>query len=396
MLISEEKQKREEWSLQIPDLCRQQLLSYAESFRELARSFGGDFVAHRSDRRELLEEHRLWENRQVISSNLIEVSKIMTQMAGEVFHFRPMDHRRGKMISQALKEEKITAGQPLFFPDREGNGAIGISLTTGKKNGIPGEFVADYLSVLLKRRLKLSVNSPCLIDQTSRCFLFVEEPELVTLTGFARVVKDKENISGDNYSILESEHGKLHLLISDGTGSGEKACEDSTRVLDLMEHLIETGYDMDQAIGLVNAAMFVREDGSGHPTLDVCSLDLYGERGIFYKSGGAVSFLKRGRKVTSIEGGSLPLGIFQCPEIRREEVNVESGDYIIMVTDGVSESFPSEEGGLETFIGSITEQNPREIAEKIMQGVIMANEGHVRDDMSILVVGIWANAGISA
>ena len=74
MLISEEKQKREEWSLQIPDLCRQQLLSYAESFRELAKSFGGDFVAHRSDRRELLEEHRLWENRQVISSNLIEVS----------------------------------------------------------------------------------------------------------------------------------------------------------------------------------------------------------------------------------------------------------------------------------------------------------------------------------
>lgn len=109
-----------------------------------------------------------------------------------------------------------------------------------------------------------------------------------------------------------------------------------------------------------------------------------------------MSFLKRGRKVTSIEGGSLPLGIFQCPEIRREEVNVESGDYIIMVTDGVSESFPSEEGGLETFIGSITEQNPREIAEKIMQGVIMANEGHVRDDMSILVVGIWANAGITA
>lgn len=396
MLLSEEKRKREEWSLQIPDLCRQQLLNYAESFLELAKSFGGDFVARQSDRRELLEEHRLWENRQVISSNLIEVSKIMTQMAGEVFHFRPMDRRRGKMIIQALKEEGIYAGPPLFFPDREGNGAIGISLTTEKRNGVPGEFVADYLSVLLKRRLKLSVNSPCLVDTTERLFLFVEEPELVTLTGFARVVKDMESVSGDNYSILESECGRLNLLISDGTGSGEKACEDSTRVLDLMEHLIETGYDMDRAIGLVNAAMFVREDGTGHPTLDVCSLDLYHEKGVFYKSGGAVSFLKRGRKVTCIEGGSLPLGIFQSPEIRREEVDVESGDYIIMVTDGVSESFPDEVDGLETFIGAISEQNPREIAEKIMQGVILANEGHVRDDMSILVVGIWTNTGISA
>lgn len=396
MLLSEEKQRKDEWSLQIPDLCRQQLLSYADSFRELARSFGGDFVAHKTDRRDLLEEHRLWENRQVISSNLIEVSKIMTQMAGEVFHFRPMDNRRTRMIVQALKEEKINASQPLFFPDKEDNGAIGITMSTEKKNGIPGDFVADYLSVLLRKRLKLSVNSPCLIDQTNRCFLFVEEPELITLTGFARVVKDKEDVSGDNYSILESERGRLNLLISDGTGSGEKACEDSTRVLDLMEHLIETGYDMDQAIGLVNAAMFTREDSSGHPTLDVCSLDLYSEIGTFYKSGGAVSFLKRGRRVQSIEGGSLPLGIFQCPEIRKEQVSVESGDYIIMVTDGVSESFQRDEESLEDFIGGITEQNPKEVAEKIMQRVIVVSGGHVRDDMSILVVGIWANEGMSA
>lgn len=396
MMLSEEKQKKDEWNMQIPDMCKQQLLSYAESFRELARSYGGDFVSQKKDRRNLLEEHRIWENRQVISNNLIEVSKIMTQMAGEVFHFRPLDRRRAKLIVQALKEEKISAGQPLYFPDKEDSGAIGITLTTEKKNGVPGEFVADYLSVLLRRRLKLSVNSPTLVDQTSRCFLFVEEPELVTLTGFARVVKDKEAVSGDNYSILESERGRLNLLISDGTGSGEKACEDSTKVLDLMEHLIETGYDMDQAIGLVNAAMFTREDCNGHPTLDVCTLDLYGEVGTFYKSGGAVSFLKRGRKVQCIEGGSLPLGIFQCPEIRKEQVSVESGDYIIMMTDGVSESFQSDEESLEDFIGRITEQNPKEVAEKIMQRVIFANEGHVRDDMSILVVGIWANESISA
>ena len=60
-----QKQNRDRESvIRVPELCRQRLLGYAESFRELSRDFCGEFVWDNLDRQSILEERRLWENRQ--------------------------------------------------------------------------------------------------------------------------------------------------------------------------------------------------------------------------------------------------------------------------------------------------------------------------------------------
>jgi len=388
MFLAEKDLKQQDFGLQIPDLCKERLLGYAESFRELSGMFGGEFVTQKTDRKDYFREHSIWENRQLISHNLQEISKIMAQMAGEVFSYRPMEERRSRKIIRGLREERILAKSPCYIMKNNVE-TIGVLLSTEQKGGISGEYIADYLSILLHRRLKLSLSSPEKVDSQERRFLFVEEPEYICLTGFARVVKDREEISGDNYSIIEMEKGKLTILLSDGTGSGEKACLDSSLVLDVMERFLETGYNPEPAIHLVNAALFSKEDTIGHPTLDLCNIDLYNGVWESYKCGGCASFLKRGNRVRRINGGSLPLGFFRQSDICKEQGQLEGKEYLILMTDGVLEAIGDREEHMEDFLRGITEENPREIAEKMMQRAIMANEGHIRDDMTIVVAGIW-------
>jgi len=198
-------------------------------------------------------------------------------------------------------------------------------------------------------------------------------------------------ISGDNYAFLESERGKLNILLSDGTGSGEKAGRDSGKVLDLMDKMLEAGYDVSNALSLINAALYAKGEDGNHPTLDMCSLDLHMGKCDFYRVGGAVSFLKRGKMAEPIEAGNLPLGIFQQVEVQPIYRQLRDGDYLIMVSDGVVDAFGEDnyEVSMVNAIAAIQDRNPGEMAERLLRMTLRTAGGRIRDDMTIGVIGIW-------
>ncbi|MCM1063335.1 MAG: SpoIIE family protein phosphatase [Eubacterium sp.] len=379
--------------LQVSDLCRRKLLNYADTFNELSRSYGGEFQPIWTDRQRLLSEKRLWENRQIIGEHLAEMAKIMTEVASEVICFYPMEERKKRMLTTALKEEGIRVEDPGYLPRTMGKQAVSLTLSTEIKGGILAEEAADMVSVLLDRRLQLSAASPCRIERQPRSFFLEEEAGFQVLTGFSRATKENETISGDNFAVMEAEKGRITVMLSDGTGSGEKAGKDSERVLDLMEKMIEAGYSIDGAVNLVNTALFVTGEDRNHPTLDICDIDLYQGNCRLYKAGGAATFLKREEKVEQLKAGTLPLGIFQQVDIPSVERLLQDGDYLIMVSDGVIDALQGHdyENTLEEAISGIREQNPGEIADKILRMVICAGGGHILDDMTVGVIGVWEN-----
>uniref|UniRef100_UPI0040563C47 SpoIIE family protein phosphatase n=1 Tax=Acetatifactor sp. TaxID=1872090 RepID=UPI0040563C47 len=397
VLTSKIEQQKKEQAAQVTELCRQKLLGYAESFQELAKSFNGGFEGNASDRQSMLEEWKHWENKKVICDNLNELAQIMEKVATEELRFLPIESRKRKMILRELREEGIIADNVCYFPCSNGKNAVGMTLRTVRKEELAAEEIADMMSVLLERPLRVSAVSPYLVDSKCRSFIFVEEANYIALTGFAKVVRENEIISGDSYAFLESEKGKLTMLLSDGTGSGEKASRDSGRVLDLLEKMLEAGYGMNSAISLINSALYAKGEDSDHPTIDICNLDLYRGKCEFYKVGGAISFLKRGEKVEIISGGSLPLGIFRNIEVQSISKELQDEDYLIMMSDGVLDAFDNDnfEEWMSEAISGITEQNPGEIAERLLHLAICACEGHIGDDMTVLVAGVWKNNGIT-
>ncbi len=397
LLALKGERQRQEQTIQINEIYRQKLLGYAESFRELAHSFEDKFVEIGEDRVRLLEEKKNWENRKVIYDNLKEMAQIMSRMAKEDLQCEPMELRYQRMLSRAFREENILAENLCYLPCVNGQKAIVMTLSTTEKGGIPTTEVEDMLSVLLRRPLQASVVSPYLVDRQSRNFLFVEEAKYIALTGYAKVVRENETVSGDNYAFLESEKGKLTIVLSDGTGSGEKAGRDSGQVLDLMEKMLEAGYRIESALNLINSALYAKAEDNNHPTIDICNLDLYQGKCEFTKVGGALSFIKRGDCVEPIEMSNLPLGIFQNIEVEKQEKQLQDGDFVIMMSDGVLDAFEEDdyEDTLIRAIEEITEQNPGEIAEKLLHFAIHSCGGHIPDDMTIIVAGVWEKSAIT-
>ena len=422
MLTTAGRERQEQLSVMLSDYGRGRLLAYADSFRELSRSYREELANKENRRREgvsrqqVLEERRLWENRQALCHNLDEMSQIMVRLAAEVFCLTPLSPREERTVTRALKQEGITV-LDLFYIDRpargdmqdtedgedtEGVTTIGLHMFTQRMAGHGSQEVADMLSVLLGRRLMVSVTSPQQIQEREGTYLFVEEPRFVVISGSARAVKENETVSGDNYSIIQSDRGWLTVLLSDGMGCGEEASADSSQVLDMMEKMLEAGFETDMALGLVNSALLASGDVAGRrnmSTLDVCSLNLYQGMCVFRKVGAAASFLKSNSYVEQISLPGLPLGILAEGEAQESQGTLHQSvsrelidnDYIIMMSDGVLDALRESgyEDAMVRYLEDMREQHPEEMARNLLQFVLRCSQGRVLDDMTVLVAGVW-------
>ncbi len=371
---------------------KKKLLTYADSFAQLARSFEDEFKWEQSEDREgYLYTRRLWENRRILSDNLNEMANIMRGVAEETFRYQPLADKKYKQVVTAMRLEKIYIQDICYIEAEDGRTSLGMCMRTDKKGGYSAEDVGSMLSILFDMPLTPSVSSPYFLDGEFRNYTFVEEAKFVVLTGVAKAVKETETISGDNYSLFESEKGKLTILISDGMGSGEKACADSDAVLDLMEKLLEAGYNSETAIQMVNSTLAIKSDEQNMSTLDICELDLYNGICEFRKVGAACSFIKRMNLVEQISGRNLPLGIFQKIDTEVVRRRLMDGDILILLSDGVLDGL--EQSGCEDamceIISRLNTDSPKEIAETLLQYVLHQSKGHIRDDMTIIVAGVW-------
>ncbi|GFI02845.1 MAG: SpoIIE family protein phosphatase [Lachnospiraceae bacterium] len=388
--------EREEFNSILPEYGRRKLLTYADSIRELAESFreterGRGIMAEEADRKDYIWQKRLNENKNLMVEHLQEMAQIMTQLAEESRKCVPMGERRFKQISHALREVDIQLKNLYLIENEAGRMEVSLTMRNIKKNNLSSEEIGDLLSVLLNMRLVSAQDNAFFVGADWKTFYYVEEARFHVLTGVASAVKETEKISGDNYAFFRTGAGNLTAVLSDGMGSGDKACSDSTMVVELMQKFLEAGFQMEMAIQMINSALLTGEENSNMSTLDLCSMDLYSGECRFVKVGSASSYIKRQHLVDRISSGNLPLGIFQKPDMEAVGRTLMDGDYIVMVSDGVLDALSQGIGEdmLSEVIGSTNLENPGEIANAILNFCIHQCRGRIRDDMTILVIGIW-------
>lgn len=390
----------------IPEYGRQRLLSYAESFRDLADLFEGEEETLDSDetgmivdRQDYLWQRKLQENQELLAEHLKETAHIMAEVAKETCLYRPMGERRFRQMSRILRESGISLKN--FFEMEHEDGHTEISLTMkymgdkymklGESEQISVDDVADFISVAMNVRLCAAKNSPMYLTRNYNTYYFQEEPTYHLLTGVAKAVKETEKISGDNYSFYEADTGKMMILLSDGMGSGEKACEDSRRVIEIMESFLTAGFRMESAIQMINGALSAAGSEQNMSTLDLCDINLYTGECEFVKVGAACTYIKRGNLVDRLSAQNLPLGVFGQMEVESISRTLQNGDYIIMLSDGITDALSQGIGEevLPEIIGRMEYASPGEIANQILAYCIKQSNGQIRDDMTVLVTGIW-------
>ena len=349
------------------------------------------------ERQNLFLKRRLKENRNLVADHLKEMASIMEKSAKEKIKIIRLREKKEKQMTKMLYQEGLILEDFFVLEKENGKKEVVVRMyhnkSQGKNKFYSTEEVASFLSVILNMRLIPTIKTSFFITETAENFRFEEDAGYMVLTGFAKTAKEGVKISGDSYAFLETEEKKFYAILSDGMGSGEKAEEDSEAVLELAERFLDGGFSARLTAKMINDVILVGGEEKNMSTLDLCCIDLYTAKTEFLKVGAAYSLLKRDKYVEKIPSLGLPLGIFYEMEMNQCQKQLLDGDYIFLFSDGVLDSFNGEEGEalLKEIVANIPYKRPSEMAGHIMKYAISASGGRVKDDMTVLVMGIWEN-----
>ncbi len=195
--------------------------------------------------------------------------------------------------------------------------------------------------------------------------------------------------SGDTAVSFESGDGCFYSLISDGMGRGDTARRTSLFTADLLSRILLAPSSKSTALHLLN--QMIRDKGEEcSATVDLFEFDLLSGEAVFYKCGAAPSFVKREESIFRIRSETAPVGLMSSIDAERIRVEVRSGDYIVMVSDGVAETAEDSVWLLE-LLNKPPRPDIREYAELILAAA-KKNSRH-RDDMSVSVMRVQGLGG---
>lgn len=233
-------------------------------------------------------------------------------------------------------------------------------------------------------------DSKSIITRNSATFRFVEDGKYRMLHGVARATRDGEWISGDNFTFNDNLPRQVILSLADGMGSGPLAYEDSSKVIELTEQLLETGFSARAALKLVNTVLLLAGTEQNPTTLDLCCVDLYTGVLEAMKLGAVATFIVGRDGVELLEAGEVPMGIVNTVEPVLLSRKLWDNDRIVMVSDGILEALPGEdkEQTLREYLEGAEIRNPQEMADELMEFACSFESG-AGDDMTVLVGGIF-------
>lgn len=342
----------------------------------------------------LMWNNRMVQNREGYAGQLKSFAKMIQYTTRELDAGIFEDEHMEKRLKTRLKKAGIRMLSAVFYMTPQGKYEIHLTVKAMKGQSVSTRELVRLVGDSVGREMMPGRGERPVIGEDYCTVACMEGARFHTLQGVARIGKGCEKISGDTFLMTELPGGKQGIALSDGMGSGEDAFRESSMVVEMLEELLGAGFPVKTAIQMMNTALVIGREEVRFCTVDVTLFDLYEGTCEFVKAGAAATFLKRQGEVEIIRSATLPIGVLQDIEIDTETRRLESGDYVIMVTDGVMDALPAGEQDVLmcTFIQDTDILNPRELAHHIL-GRVLEWSGEVPlDDMTVLVAGLWSKA----
>lgn len=335
--------------------------------------------------------NKMAESREAMANQMLEIAGALKEFTMELNDTAEVPVETKKKVLFALRSLGIKVKNLSFKTDRKGNLEICFMAKAKGNACITKKDISLALEHVLDMRMCPGRYVRNVIPKEYEAAAFVQDTNYKTLTGLARVAKSGERVSGDNFSFMELSTGELVMVLSDGMGSGDRACRDSENLVEVLESLIEAGFRKESAIRLMNTLFVMSYEGKKFTTLDMTAIDLYSGKCEIVKNGAAATFIKRADRVETIFAKTLPMGIDMEAEPESIETQLLDGEMVIMVSDGIIDAFPGEnkEFYIENILENMKVNNPSDIANGILMQALSRNAKEASDDMSVLVAGIW-------
>ncbi len=363
----------------------------ADCYEELARAFES-----RKPYCDAMGEEGRWRSRYMESRLMMEeqysqLSSMMREFRQELQKTEDVTGEVREKLKGTLKANHLDARRILMVEGEDRKREAVLTLCTENGTCVTARKVGEIMAEALSYKWRPAEGCRPVVTGQTTVLRLEEEPAYMMLHGAARVTKDTEEISGDNFSFLMLPRGKVLMALCDGMGSGCGAFEESRRAIELTEKMSEAGFPPEMILRMVHSALLMQEEELHPMTMDMALIDQYTGMCDCTKSGSAVTLIKRGDSVEILRSESLPVGYL--PEIHPQQSvrKLYDGDFIIMVTDGVVEAFPGDEKEeeLASFCSRMKVSSPKDMANKLLIYALAQQQGEAKDDMTVLAAGIW-------
>lgn len=334
---------------------------------------------------------KMVETREAMAVQFNEISKIVERFLNPEISEDLTNEKLKEKIQKKFRERKIYVKKIRIIRNEKEYVEVEFYARKKKRAKATINSMTEIISEVLGRKMRMVNLEYGAIPLEYGKFQLLEEVNFHTLHGSARTVKRDEKVSGDNFTYQVLEKGQTFMSICDGMGSGVQANEYSTIIIDLLEQFMDSGLNENTILRLINSVLLTKSGWDVPTTVDMGMIDLYSGTCRFLKSGAACTFIKRGNWVECIKSTSLPMGVLNEVDVETITKKLYDGDFVIMISDGIVETLQcvDKEKVMADVIMELDTNNPKEMALSIMNEAIKLANGVPKDDMTVLVTGIW-------
>lgn len=279
-----------------------------------------------------LLELRFSESRKMLMEQ-IKIMEEIAQSAGE-----RIDVRYSESVSKAvrikLESFGFRAANVIAYYNSENRLLVELyfSYAEAPKNCIR---ICDLIADELK--MKLDYIEPIYTEKEVRIRVFECPKYSLSVYGTALSANAEEE-NGDTSAVFSDGTGISYVILSDGMGSGRSAAIESRMVVMMFRKLIASGVNYTSAIKLINSIMLTKSQNEAFATLDAARIDLDKCEMTLIKSGASATLIRHRGQVIKITSPTFPIGIVEETEAFSCRCEIETGDIIIMFSDGINES----------------------------------------------------------
>lgn len=345
--------------------------------RGVAQSYG-DFVTG------LAAREKIRELRGVVGDQFDTMAAFLEEIAAMVRSGRVSDPARARTLKAALHDAGQYVDALHCFTEPSGRVCVEITML---EDAFSLDFAAvrALLQTLTGRRF--APEEIALFDLRTTV-TFWEQARLRVLFGKAQIALSEDAVCGDCAAVLTDPAGTRIALLSDGMGTGARAAVDAVLTATLLEKLLKSGIGFPGALRLCNCALLVKSSDESIATADGLCVNVYTGEASLFKAGAAVSFFRRGDKITVIEAPSLPLGILRGVNAAQRDLLLKPGDIVLLVSDGVT---AGDCGWLNDELLAWSTNNMDDLAAHIASLAKLRSDDTTRDDITVVAAKVLEN-----
>ena len=164
-------------------------------------------------------------------------------------------------------------------------------------------------------------------------------------------------------------------------GSGYNAYLESSDALKLISTLTSYRFSTKTILKLLEDLYELKSNYDRYATLDFLSINTANRKMNLYKMGSTTTYILHNHQLIAYENKALPLKLDDVNS--SYEIDLNKGDYIFLLSDGISDFITKDEFYSIVAYGA---ESVEKMCDKIIQYIKKKEKNELKDDLSLIVI----------